>query len=258
MTSEAHPEELLGRYPDLVDDAERSEVEEHLATCARCRSLLAHLERVQRVGGDLGRPPLAAVPSSDLVARAKARIREASAEPETSGPSRLRWLGIAAVPLAVAAAVLLAQILRPDEGSRSVGPDKDPGYGVKGGDDPAVDLSDVELQLILPVDGEAQLLFPGDGVPAGEELLVGAVLPERVAGSVVLSSEVGRHVIWYGLGDASTVDGAALFQDGQPVTVRVPEAGAFALELWLGTDPTAPDARRLHEFPLVIVPEDGR
>lgn len=260
MTSESgpHPEELLGRYPDLVDDGERREVEEHLAVCARCRRLLAHLERIERAGGDLGRPPLAAVPSADLVARARARIREVSPEPATDGTGRLRRLGAVAVPLTVAAAVLLAILLRPDDDTRPGGAGGDPGYGVKGDDDSAEDLSDVELQLVLPVDGEARLLFPGDRVPASAELLLGVVLPEGVPGAVVLASADERRVIWTGLGDDTTANGGALFTDGQPVTAQVPDVGDFTLELRLGTDPAAEDARLLHEFPLVVDPGEER
>lgn len=256
MTRDLHPEELLGRYPDLVDDAERAEVEAHLATCDRCRRLLAHVERVGRAGEDLGQPALAEVPSPELVDRARDRIR--GADRGSARVVRGPWRPVAAVavPLAVAAAVVLALILRPDRTPDPDDPGRDPGYGVKGDDDSAEDLSELELQLVLPVDGEARLLFPGDEVPVGSELLLGAVLFEELAGSVVLDDGAARRVVWTGRGDATTDGGGALFAADQPVTVVAPGAGPFALELWIGDDPDAPDARLLHEFPLVAAAGD--
>ena len=253
MTPDLHPEELLGRYPDLADDAERAQVEAHLATCERCRRLLAHLERVGQAGGDLGRPPLTTAPSPDLVARAKARMARADEEEGQVVRGPWRRLGVVVVPLAVAAAAVLALVLRPDPTPDPDDPSRDPGYGVKGDDDSAEDLSDLELQLVLPVDGEARLLFPGDDVPGGANLLLGAVLAEGLTGSVVLDGGGARRVVWTGRGNATTDGGGALFAGDEPVTVAAPETGPFTLELWLGDDPDAPDARPRHEFPLDAV-----
>ena len=255
MTRDTHPEELLARYPDLLDDAERAEAEAHLATCDRCRRLVAHLERVGRAGGDLGRPPLTVAPSPELVARAKDRMGTAGEGSGRVVEGPWRRIGVVAVPLALAAAVVLALVLRPDRTPDPDHPGRDPGYGVKGDDDSADDLSDLELQLVLPVDGEAQLLFPGDRVPGAAELLVGAVLHEGLTGTVTLDIGPAQRVVWTGRGSETTDGGGALFEGDQPVTVTAPAAGAFTLQLWLGADPDTPDARLLHEFPLTAVPE---
>ncbi len=258
MTRDVHPEELLGRYPDLVDDRERAVVDAHLAECERCRRLLAHLDRVKQAGGDLGEPPLAVVPTPELRARAEAAIgRSRPGSPGVGADRSGRWLGVAAATLALAAAVAAAILLQPDRVGRPPDPVLDPLIGVKGDDDSAEDLSDVELQLVLRVDDEARLLFDGDPIFVGAEPLVGAVIPEDLPCSVVLEAGGDRRRIWSGRGDPETAAGGALFTGDRPLSARVEGEGEIVFELWLGEDPDAPGARRLHAFRLIASEEDG-
>lgn len=258
MRPESHPDELIGRYPDLVDDRERAAVDRHLRDCPRCRALVAQLEVVQQAAADLARPPLAVETSADLAARARARMHEAAGAPGAPTEAvRRRWIRRAAIPLAVAAALALALLLRPDEGVDPGPRDPDTDFGFKG-DDPHPDLSELELQLVL-VAGEASVaLAPGDEVPGGSRLLVGAVIAPDVPACVVVVRGEGRQSVWTGIGDLSTAAGGALFDGAVPATAWAPDEGPFSLELWHGLDPDAPDARRLHEFPLRATPRSRR
>ena len=69
-------EELLGAYAlDAVDEDERREVEEHLATCPRCRGeVAAHREVAAMLGNATGEGP--AVAPENLWDRIAASLQE--------------------------------------------------------------------------------------------------------------------------------------------------------------------------------------
>ena len=101
-------EELLGAYAlDALDADERQEVEDHLATCPRCRAeIAAHREVAALLGNPAGDVP--AVAPEDLWDRISASLQD---EPPALSPvvRPTRWRRFAAiVPLgAVAAALIL-------------------------------------------------------------------------------------------------------------------------------------------------------
>ena len=58
MISHEAASELLGAYAlDAVDGAERSDLEEHLATCPRCRAELDGLREAAAALGNSVEPP---------------------------------------------------------------------------------------------------------------------------------------------------------------------------------------------------------
>lgn len=108
-----HPEARLDAWLDgRLDATERRELEEHLASCARCRDQLAALEAVRSAVRDgLEQPP----PPPGLEVRILDRLDREDAErrPPTAAaprwPAAGRWLPIAA---ALAVATLLFFLLR--------------------------------------------------------------------------------------------------------------------------------------------------
>jgi hypothetical protein len=81
------------------------------------------------------------------------------------------------------------------------------------------------------------------------------VIPEGVAVSVLLSEPLERHRIWSGVGDPATAAGGPLLDHGDPVVVVVP-SDSFALELWLGDDPSVAGARRVQRIELSVAPAE--
>ena len=114
--------ELLGAYAlDAVDDDERAVVEEHLATCARCRAEVAEHREVatmlahtggdapeglwQRIASSLDEAP----PDLHLVPAAPST----PPAPTSTGVRRLAWrVGVGAVAASVVLAALLGVLVR--------------------------------------------------------------------------------------------------------------------------------------------------
>jgi anti-sigma-K factor RskA len=106
-------EELLGAYAlDAVDEDERREVEEHLATCPRCRAeVTAHREVAAMLGNATGEGP--AVAPENLWDRIAASLQE---EPPALGsvvrpPSWRRFSLIVPIGAVAAALVLIVGLL---------------------------------------------------------------------------------------------------------------------------------------------------
>lgn len=235
-----HPEERLGRYPDLLDEQEIAEVELHLAGCERCRQQAERLQQIRNAGDDLSRASIE--PSEDLDHRALSRIR---AEARSHVQRPLWWKAtVVAVPVALAAAVVLAVVLRPPDASHLL----DDPWTVKG---PGELSEDATLQVAL-VDGQtAHPLSQGAHVPVGATLLVGGTVPIGRSATVYLVQGELRTTVWQGVGNAATAAGAALRTDGKPATAQAPAAGPFQLEIWLDDQEAAPDSTPADRFGLV-------
>jgi anti-sigma-K factor RskA len=101
-------EELLGAYAlDAVDAEERQEVEDHLATCPRCRAeIAAHREVTALLGNPAGDAP--AVAPEDLWDRISASLQdEPPALAPVVRPTDWRRFAVIAPLAAVAAALIL-------------------------------------------------------------------------------------------------------------------------------------------------------
>jgi hypothetical protein len=220
-----HPEELLALYPDLLVEADRERVEGHLQQCEACSERVVHLTTVARAGRSL--PELG--PSEALNRRARQRM---VAEARSHARAPRRW-PLVVVPLAVAALVAAALLLRPPEPVE--GPTDE--WTAKGGGEPS---GDAELQVVAVADGGTRPLTEGERVPAGATLLLGGALPGGSPVIVFLVHEDHRVQIWEGRGDANTAGGGAWLVDGAPAAAEVRDGGPFRIELWLGT--TADDA----------------
>jgi hypothetical protein len=229
-----HPEELLALYPDLLEEADRERVEGHLQKCEACRERVVRLSKVVRASRAL--PDLA--PGRELDRRARQRMLD---EARAHARSPRRW-PLVVVPLAVAALVAAALLLRPPE--PTVGSTDE--WTAKGVGDPS---GDAELQVALVLDGGTSPLTDGDRVPAGATLLLGGALPGESPAIAFLVHDERRVRIWQGSGDASTLEGGAWRVDGAPAATQVPDGGPFRLELWLGT--TADDAELADRLDLV-------
>jgi len=227
-----HPDERLGRYPDLLDEREQAEIEQHLAACSRCRAEVARLQEVRKAADDLGRTSVE--PSAELDRRALGRIR-AEARLHTARP--LWWkAAVVAAPVALAACVVLAVVLRtPDDGV--------PGeidWTVKGAGEAT---GDATLQVALVQGRLAVPLAQGERVPGGSTLLLGGAVPTGRSATVYLIAGERRTVVWEGIGDEETARGSALTTGEAPAKVTAPDEGAFQLEIWLDTEPAAPADR---------------
>jgi len=217
-----HPEERLGRYPDLLDEQERADVEQHLDGCERCRQEVARLQGIRQAAAELAKVEVQ--PSADLDRRALARIR---AEARLHAPRPLWWRArVVAAPIALAAAVVLAVVLRAPDDAR---PPDDP-WTVKGAGETSEDAT---LQVAKVEDRSAVPLAQGDHVPGGATLLLGGTVPAGQTATVFLVQGERRTEVWRGVGTAETAEGGALMMEGAPATVRAPVSGAFQLEIWL-------------------------
>lgn len=256
MTDGTHPDELLGRYPDLLDDDERAEVEAHLEACARCRGEVARVGLVAEAAALLAGEERLLEPSEDLDARARSRMRAIATEvtQDRREASGWRWLWVA-LPTALAAGALVAFLVMPllRPGQIEPGPTP-PDWGVKGGD--ADVPADLELQLALIVDEGTVPLLGGEAVPAGSEILLGGVIPEGTQVFVLQERPLDRERVWSGVGDAATARGGPLLSGGEPVVLVVADLDTIALELWLGEDPAVPGARRVQRIELSVAPAE--
>ena len=233
-----HPEELLALYPDLLEEDDLERVEAHLQQCDLCRRRVDRLAMVVRSAKGL--PEL--IPDPELERRARQRM-VAEARDHARAPRRWPYV---AVPLAVAALVAAAVILRPPDTTDPL-PDE---WSVKGQGDPT---GEAGLQIAAVEGDAARPLAQGDRVPVGSTLLIGATISPGHPAIVFLVQGEARELVWKGVGDAASAEGGALTADGAPVTATAPAAGAFELEIWLGKN--ARDASLAGRFALVSVGE---
>ncbi len=241
----AHPEDLLSLYPDLLDDEQRSAVEQHLDDCEACREQVERLALVAAAGEELGTDDRRIEPSADLDARALARIRAEASRHER--PVRW-WLPVVALPVAVAAAVALVLVLSPPQPRVD---DALQHWTVKGQGDPDAG-GPLALQLAR-VDGRDALpLAQGDAVPPGATLLLGGTVPEGVGAMVFLVTGDQRGLLWRGVGDTATAEGGVLLDGERPVVAIAPGSGVFELEIWTGSSPDDPDRVLAGRFRLVV------
>ena len=102
-----HDRQLLGAYVlGVLDEREVRAVEDHLASCPRCRAELAELRTMEAAMGDV--PPEALLDGPPeggdlLVQRALRQVRS-----ERGGQLRRRQVGLGLVAAAVAAVVIAA------------------------------------------------------------------------------------------------------------------------------------------------------
>ncbi len=214
-----HPEELLALYPDLLGEADRERVEGHLQQCEACRERVAHLTTVARASRAL--PELK--PSPELDRRARQRMLD---EARAHARAPRRW-SLVVVPLAAAALVAAALLLRPPE------PTVDPldEWTAKGEGEPS---GDAELQVAVVVAGGTRTAKGGDHVPGRSALLLGGVLPPAERVWLFLVHDGERDHVYEGALEAS--EGGAWLVDGAPLTAEAPPAGPFRIELWIGVD----------------------
>ena len=229
-----HPREQLQRYPDLLDDHERVELENHLFDCPECQAFYAGIEAIREGAGELGDARFQVQPSAELDRRVLDRLR-AEAERASGGRARRPWFLWLGAPGLAAAAAALFLLLHPASPLRAPAPDpgRDPGLGPgwqpKGDDDDAGPQP--ELQLAL-VEGDAtRPLHPGQTVPPDSEILLGGAVPVGVSARVYLVRGDGRHPVWSGTGDSASAEGGALLIEGVPTVIRAPGAGRFAIEI---------------------------
>lgn len=238
-----HPEERLGRYPDLLDERERVEVEQHLKDCERCRHEAQRLRQVREAADELAQATI--VPGAELDRRALARIRS---EARLHAPRPLWWKAtVVAAPLALAAAVVLAVVLRPPPEPEL--PDEP--WTVKG---PGETTGDATLQVAVVEERRALPLAQGAHVPGGATLLLGGTLPAGHHATVVLVYGAQRTEVWQGVGTVETAEGGALMSDGTPATAEAPAEGAFQLQIWLGDALATPGAMPADRFGLIADP----
>ncbi len=231
-----HPEELLALYPDLLEEDDLERVEAHLQQCEACSRKVERLALV--VKSAAGLPDV--MPDPELERRARQRMLD---EARAHARKPRRWALVAA-PIAVAALVAAALLLRPPD-TTVVEPDE---WSVKGAGDPT---GEAALQVAAVIGDTAQPLAQGDAVAAGSTLLIGATLTPGQPAIVFIVRDDEREQLWKGRGDATSAEGGALMVDGTPVTAKAPPSGVFELEIWLGT--SASDARLAGRFQLVSV-----
>lgn len=112
ITASDHPEARLDAWLDgRLDEAERRELEAHLATCARCRDRLAALEAVRDAVRDaLPEPPMPLTLEAKILDRLDREDAERRSPVPLRRPALAHWLPLAAV---LAAGALLLWYLRP-------------------------------------------------------------------------------------------------------------------------------------------------
>ncbi|WP_018348914.1 anti-sigma factor family protein [Longispora albida] len=213
---------LLGAYVlGGLADAERREVEEHLAGCAGCRSELRELEEVRDVLGDL--PPEALLhgpPGADHV------LERASRQVRAHGTRRRMFaLAAAVVVLAGVAAggVLAGRLTAPEPGT---GPKAQPPATVTPALTPppnrilgtTVDnATGVRLTVALtPAPGWVRVNVSTAGIAQGEDcriVVVGKGGKEETAGGWVVSAR--------GAAEGSNLDGSASVAPEDVTAVKV-------------------------------------
>ena len=178
------PHEDLAAYAlGLLDDAERRDIEAHLASCPACR---AELSRLEDVVGDLGAMATPVPPAPELRERLVADIR---ATPELASRWRrqvpLTWLAVAAsiaVISLIALGLLLAVTIEERDDARH---------------------SEQEIAEYLKNGGTLSALVPAPGAPedvsAGHGTL--AIVPDRSQAMLVVhdlptSGGGYRYVAW--------------------------------------------------------------
>jgi anti-sigma factor RsiW len=109
MTPCEHIEPLLDDLLDQdISPLDELRIREHLATCAACTTELALAERIQRALRSLPRLPCPDALSAAALAHAAAEIEPEPAPPRVETLTRWRPRLRRAIPLAAAAAVLIA------------------------------------------------------------------------------------------------------------------------------------------------------
>jgi len=108
--------ELSGYHDEMLDEATRLKVEAHLQSCAACRARLADYARVDRAVAVLGAPVFEDRLREDLVAYARATIKERGRQSRRERQfARLRsWRTL--VPVAAAAGVAILVLKLTDGG----------------------------------------------------------------------------------------------------------------------------------------------
>jgi len=229
-----HPEARLDAWLDgRLDAAERRELEEHLAACARCRDQLAALEAAREaVREALETPPLPPgleVRILDRLDREDAERRSAPAAPPR-WPAAGRWLPVAA---GLAAATLLFWFLRGAPEPRTF--------------DPVAAAAEAHAGLAASLPA---------GLAAGESAVVearwrdgGVDFPARVL-------DLGAMGIALAGGDVTPLDGRAAAR-----TVYRGGAGWLVCLMYRGTIAELPAAEEVREqggFRFHVYRRDGR
>ncbi len=229
-----HPREQLQRYPDLLDDHERVELQNHLFDCPECQAFYARIEAIRDGAGELGDARFQVQPSPELDGRVLDRLRTEAERVGGAGKPR-RWFVWIGAPGLAAAAAALVLLLHPASPLRGPDPDpgRDPGLGPdwqpKGDDDDGGPMP--ELQLALVQGESTRPLRSGDAVPPDAEILLGGAVPVGVNARVYLVMSGGRQAVWTGIGDAASAGGGALLTEGVPTVIRAPGTGEFAIEI---------------------------
>ncbi|HUQ06564.1 MAG TPA: tetratricopeptide repeat protein [Kofleriaceae bacterium] len=166
----------LHRDVETLDDAARLLLDDHLATCARCRDDREQLRRVRQLGELLAVPPPGAREYNRAIARALLEGSPKPAEPAERVRPRA-WIPMAAFAAVAAAAAIIAYVALRDRGATASeqrataptpAPDRAPG--------PDLDVRNPDIATDLVDEGVvlagATTLAVGDAVPADALLRV--------------------------------------------------------------------------------------
>lgn len=220
--SEQHDSEELTAYVlGVLGEQEVRAVDEHIASCDRCRGELAELREMERALGEV--PPEAFVDGppdgGDLLLQRT--LRQARAE--RAGRDRRRLAATGAVAAATAAVLLVGGVLIGQSGNDgTTGPQALPpastapsGLKVASATDPATGAT-MTVQ-VTPAAKWVRVNASVSGIPAGERCRLVVVAKDgsrEVAGSWVVGSDNGH-------GKGANLDGSAAIAPSDVASVRV-------------------------------------
>ncbi|MEU6344230.1 MULTISPECIES: zf-HC2 domain-containing protein [unclassified Streptomyces] len=197
-TEEQHDGGTLTAYVlGALDAEEVRAVEEHIATCGRCRAEVDELREMERALGEVPPEIFLDGPPEDGALLLQRTLREVRSE--RTGVQRRRWTAAGAAAAAAAAVLILGGVvIGQNAGTADVagppGASAQPGAKVASATDPATKAR--MTVRVTPASAWVRLNASVSGIPAGERcrlVVVGKDGHREVAGSWVVPKAGEEH-----------------------------------------------------------------